>query len=49
MVRDMLDRYIKAGQDESLCMMEATVDVGEADREVGPARCVGSMDRHDAL
>lgn len=49
MVCDMLDRYIKAGRDESLSMREATVDVGEADREVGPVRCVGSMDRHDAL
>lgn len=36
MVCDMLDRYIKAGRDESLSMREATVDVGEADKEVGP-------------
>lgn len=37
---------VSGGEAHGRCM---EVDVGEADREVGPARCVGSIDHHDAL
>jgi len=42
LVSDMLDRYIKAGGDESLSMREAG-------GEVVPARRAGLMNRHGAL